>query len=132
MTDDDETIALRATVVDGNGYPDDYQVVWRGLLIGRIMKATGSPNVAPQWCGNATSTANRRSAAEGGPVLISPIARLSSRQHGPGFAVNSQKMTSRRLIATSRPDRTRPPDMTGSVENEVQRESAVRKPRGRR
>jgi hypothetical protein len=32
MTDDDETIALRATVVDGNGYPDDYQVVWRGLL----------------------------------------------------------------------------------------------------
>jgi hypothetical protein len=49
MTDDDETIALRATVVDGNGYPDDYQVVWRGLLIGRIMEATGSPNVAPQW-----------------------------------------------------------------------------------
>jgi len=25
---DDETIALRATVIDGNGYPHDYQVVW--------------------------------------------------------------------------------------------------------
>jgi len=46
---DDETIALRATVIDGNGYPDDYQVVWRGLSIGRIMKGTGSPTHAPQW-----------------------------------------------------------------------------------
>jgi hypothetical protein len=34
---DDETTALRATVIDGNGYPDDHQVVWRGLPIGRIM-----------------------------------------------------------------------------------------------
>jgi hypothetical protein len=25
-----KTIALRATVIGGNGYPDDYQVVWRG------------------------------------------------------------------------------------------------------
>jgi hypothetical protein len=45
----DETIALRATVIDGNGYPDDYRVVWRGLSIGRIMKGTGSPIHAPQW-----------------------------------------------------------------------------------
>jgi hypothetical protein len=49
MPDDPETIALRATVVDRKGYPDDYQVVWRGLSIGRIMKGTGSPNHAPQW-----------------------------------------------------------------------------------
>jgi hypothetical protein len=49
MPDDPETIALRATVVDGKGYPDDYQVVWRGVSIGRIMKGTGSPNHAPQW-----------------------------------------------------------------------------------
>jgi hypothetical protein len=40
---DDETIALRATVIDGNGYPGDYQVVWRSLSIGRIMKGAGSP-----------------------------------------------------------------------------------------
>jgi hypothetical protein len=31
MPDDSETIALRATVVAGNGYPDDYQVIWRVL-----------------------------------------------------------------------------------------------------
>jgi hypothetical protein len=49
MPDDPEKIALRAAVIDGNGYPDDYQVIWRGLSIGRIMKGTGSPNHAPQW-----------------------------------------------------------------------------------
>ena len=49
MPDDPETIALRATVIDGNGHPDDYQVVWHGLSIGRIMKGTGSLNHAPQW-----------------------------------------------------------------------------------
>jgi hypothetical protein len=30
MAELSDTIALRATVIDGNGYPDDYQVVWRG------------------------------------------------------------------------------------------------------
>ena len=28
---DDETIALRATVIGGQRYADDYQVIWRGL-----------------------------------------------------------------------------------------------------
>jgi hypothetical protein len=49
MAELSDTIALRATVIGGNGYPDDYQVVWRGLSIGRIMKGTGSPNHAPPW-----------------------------------------------------------------------------------
>jgi hypothetical protein len=40
---------ISATVIDGNGYPDDHQVVWRSLSIGRIMKGTGSPVHAPQW-----------------------------------------------------------------------------------
>jgi hypothetical protein len=44
VPDRSETIVLRATVIDGNGYPDDYQIFWRGLLIGRIMKGTGSPS----------------------------------------------------------------------------------------
>jgi hypothetical protein len=30
MPNDTETIALRPTVIGGNGYPDDYQVIWRG------------------------------------------------------------------------------------------------------
>jgi hypothetical protein len=41
--------SVLATVIEGNGYPDDYQLFWRGLLIGRIMKGTGSPHHAPQW-----------------------------------------------------------------------------------
>jgi hypothetical protein len=39
---DDETLILRATVIAGIRYADDYAVVWRGLSIGRIMKAIGA------------------------------------------------------------------------------------------
>jgi hypothetical protein len=49
MTDDPETIALRPTIIAGTRYPNDYGVVWRGLTIGRIMKADGMPAHAPQW-----------------------------------------------------------------------------------
>jgi hypothetical protein len=35
---DPETITLRATVIGGQRYPDDYTVIWRELPIGRIMK----------------------------------------------------------------------------------------------
>jgi hypothetical protein len=38
---DDETIALRVTVIGGLRYPDDFTVIWRGLPIGRIMKISG-------------------------------------------------------------------------------------------
>jgi hypothetical protein len=40
---DPETIALRATVIAGKRYADDYQVIWRGLSIGRIMQSSGVP-----------------------------------------------------------------------------------------
>jgi hypothetical protein len=38
---DDETIALRDTVIGGNRRADDFTVIWRGLPIGRIMKISG-------------------------------------------------------------------------------------------
>ena len=39
MTNDDlETIALRPTAVDGVRRDDDFEVVWRGIPIGRILK----------------------------------------------------------------------------------------------
>jgi hypothetical protein len=38
MADDLESVTLRPTVVDGQPQEDDYEVVWRGLPIGRIMK----------------------------------------------------------------------------------------------
>lgn len=48
----DETIALRATVIGGERYDDDYTVIWRGLSIGRIMKGSGAPSHFPQWSWN--------------------------------------------------------------------------------
>ncbi len=44
-----ETIALRATVIGGKRWTDDYTVIWRTLPIGRIMLAPGLPPHVPQW-----------------------------------------------------------------------------------
>src|SRR5258705_3233268 len=44
MTDDSESVALRPTVTDGKPQEDDYEVTWRGLPIGRIMKPPGDPH----------------------------------------------------------------------------------------
>src|SRR5712675_1363394 len=44
MTDDLESVALRPTVTDGKQQEDDYEVTWRGLPIGRIMKPPGDPH----------------------------------------------------------------------------------------
>jgi hypothetical protein len=49
---DDETLILRATVIAGIRYADDYAVVWRGLSIGRIMKAIGASSDKQQWAWN--------------------------------------------------------------------------------
>ena len=43
MLDDFETIALRATVIGGQRYADDFTVMWRNMPIGRIMRAPGLP-----------------------------------------------------------------------------------------
>jgi PilZ domain-containing protein len=44
MSDDQETIAMRPSVIDGVRQDDDYEVIWRGLPIGRIMKEPTSPH----------------------------------------------------------------------------------------
>ena len=44
MTDDLETIALRPAVSDGAQLDDDFEVIWRGLPIGRILKQPDSPH----------------------------------------------------------------------------------------
>jgi hypothetical protein len=41
---DDETIALRVTVIGGKRHADDFEVIWRDLPIGRIMKRSGVPS----------------------------------------------------------------------------------------
>lgn len=48
MTDDLESVALRPTVIDGRRQEDNFEVIWRGLPIGRIMKPPGE---AHWWWG---------------------------------------------------------------------------------
>ena len=48
MTDDLETIALRPAVVDGVRRDDNFEVLWRGIPIGRILK---QPDSAHWWWG---------------------------------------------------------------------------------
>lgn len=45
MTDDLECVTLRPSVIDGQRQEDDYEAIWRGLPIGRIMK----PPIDPHW-----------------------------------------------------------------------------------
>jgi hypothetical protein len=37
------------TVIAGDRHPDDYQVVWRDIPIGRILKQPGVPVGRPNW-----------------------------------------------------------------------------------
>src|SRR5512141_2185772 len=46
---DHESITIHATQIDGQSYPDDYTVIWRGLPIGRIRKNPGLPDHVDQW-----------------------------------------------------------------------------------
>src|SRR5260370_20022949 len=82
--------------------------------------------------GNATSTANRPSASEGGPARTLTTARRSSVSNGPGFAAASGKKTSRRLIDTPRASREALATYYRKRKHEIQRGSPVRQPRGRR
>jgi len=43
-TDDLETIALRPTVIGGARQDDDFEVVWRGFPVGRIMRQADGPH----------------------------------------------------------------------------------------
>ena len=44
MTDDaDEDLMMRATVIGEQHCDDDYQIIWRGMSIGRIRRASGLP-----------------------------------------------------------------------------------------
>jgi hypothetical protein len=41
MSHDLESVAMRPAVIDGQRQEDNYEVIWRGLPIGRIMKPPG-------------------------------------------------------------------------------------------
>jgi len=45
--DDDEDLMMRATSIGEQHC--DYQIIWRGMSIGRIRRASGLPHDQPQW-----------------------------------------------------------------------------------
>jgi hypothetical protein len=63
---DSETLTLRTTVIGGIRYADDYAVVWRGLSIGRIMKAIGAASDKQQWAWNCYIHGRASSADDSG------------------------------------------------------------------
>jgi hypothetical protein len=50
-----ETLTLRFTVIGGERCANDYQVIWRGMSIGRIRR-TSDVAGAPQWVWNCAVT----------------------------------------------------------------------------
>lgn len=46
---DDDGLVLRRTRFAGEVMTDDYQVIWRDLPIGRILRQGGVPHGQPQW-----------------------------------------------------------------------------------
>jgi hypothetical protein len=46
MPDD---LILRPTIIDRETLPDDFEVIWNGLPIGRILKQPGIPAARPNW-----------------------------------------------------------------------------------
>jgi hypothetical protein len=46
---DPDALVLRPTIISGEKYPDDYQVFWNGLSVGRILKQPGVPVGRPNW-----------------------------------------------------------------------------------
>ena len=67
MSDDEPlTLTLRTTIIAGIRYADDYAVVWRGLSIGRIMKAIGAASNRQQWVWSCYIHGRPSSADDGG------------------------------------------------------------------
>ena len=65
---DAETIALRATMIAGKRYDDDFTVIWRGMSIGRIMQASGVPAHLARWSWNCSVHAKPGASASGSGV----------------------------------------------------------------
>jgi hypothetical protein len=59
MTADPEALTLRPTLIGGETAPDDYQVIWDSLPIGRILKQPGVPVGGPTGIGAWLSRVGR-------------------------------------------------------------------------
>jgi hypothetical protein len=79
---DPETITLRATVVGGIRYADDYQVIWRRMSTGRIMRASGAASDKQQWSWNCYVHGRPSSADDSGTGQPRRISRWPAIRRG--------------------------------------------------
>src|ERR1035437_2241478 len=127
ITNKSETIALRATVIAGMRYADDYQVTWRGLTIGRIIKSSGVPAHIAQWSWTCYVHGKPGAGASGTGIDLDDCKQHFKRPHGHGYAAASRTMTSRERIDTLKAAQKRSPDTTGSTEHEIHGRPPVRR-----
>ena len=97
---DHESIIIHATQIEGQSYPDDYTVIWRGLPIGRIRKNPGLPDYVDQWswgC-NVYGQQSVRGTADKAPILRTarPSLKLLGRGQGLGSAVRTSPRRGKR------------------------------------
>jgi hypothetical protein len=80
MPDDPESLTLRATVIGGIRCADDYQVIWRGPTIGRIMRidsrASDANIAAMAGPGGCTPEASAGASERSGASLFGRKASL--------------------------------------------------------
>jgi hypothetical protein len=65
MTDALEGVALRPAVVDGRPQADNYEAIWRGLCIGRLLKQADSPH----WWWSCNVYGQAPTANDRGPAI---------------------------------------------------------------
>jgi hypothetical protein len=76
--DRQENLTLRVTVIGGQRCADDYQVIWRGMSIGRIRCALAGSGV-PQWVWNCYLLGRPTRADEAGDAVSFDDAKAKFR-----------------------------------------------------
>jgi hypothetical protein len=83
---DDETIALRVTVIGGQRYPDDFTV---------IVRASGVSSDKVQWSWNCYLHGRPTRGGESGPATIWTTAKAQFREAWATFGPGAPMRTSR-------------------------------------
>ncbi|MFK4725839.1 hypothetical protein ABIE89_006939 [Bradyrhizobium niftali] len=76
---DDETLTMRPTVIGGERCKHDFEVIWRGMSIGRIRRAVASSR-AELWAWNCWLGGRPCKADEGGDGVSLDDAKAQFRE----------------------------------------------------
>jgi hypothetical protein len=97
MTDDaDEDLSMRATVIGSEHCDDDYQVIWRGMSIGRIRRDQ------PQWSWSCYLQGRPTSAIDNGTGLDACKAKFKAAWARICASLTDQDITTTRRYAANR------------------------------